>query len=189
MNRLLLLLGSLVGVSAALVVSPLAAHASPRVLTSPSMACNGGKGGRGGMSPKKDKNRRGKLKRLLYAVRAPCLLASWARPAVRHSKLLDSPLPAMPYAAQADSPENVEAILLSSQTEKLVMDMNWKVRKFAKHHIKKRAAQFEVEVPADFAGFGSPKQNMPKHLLSASIKERSPSHPAAVAALAKLRAA
>ena len=67
------------------------------------------------------------------------------------------------------------------------MKMNWKVRKHSKHHIKKRAAQFGVAVPESFAGFNSLKQKMPKHLLVPSVTEASPAHPAAVAALAKLR--
>jgi len=153
--RLLLLVLSLMGASA-LMMSPLAApvRGSQRVAVSPAMACNGGKGGKGGMAPKKDKERRGKLKALVQV---------------------------------ADSAENVKAVLLSSQTEGLVMKMNWKLRKFAQKKIAKRAAQFDVEVPADFAGFNLKKENTKKHLLTASVKERSAPHPAAVAALAKLR--
>ena len=63
-----------------------------------------------------------------------------------------------PFFAQADSAENVQAILFSSQTESLIMKMNWKLRKHAKHHLTKRAAQFGVEVPAAFAGFNEAKQ-------------------------------
>ena len=59
---------------------------------------------------------------------------------------------------QADSAENVNAILLSSQTEQLVMKMNWKLRKHAKHHITKRAAEFDVTVPEAFAGFNIKKE-------------------------------
>jgi len=130
---------------------------------SPSMACNGGKGGRGGKSPPKDKARRGKLKRLIYA---------------------------------ADSAEGVKSILLSSQTESMILKMNWKVRKTAKHHLTKRAAQFDVEVPSEFAGFhhlnpsgNGQKQMMKKHLLVPTVTEQSPRDAAAVAALANLRAA
>jgi len=57
--------------ASALVVSPLAAHASSsRVAASPYMACNGGKGGSGGMNPKLDKWRRGAFKKLVQAVSA-----------------------------------------------------------------------------------------------------------------------
>jgi len=108
------------------------------------------------MGPKKDKERRGKLKALLYV---------------------------------ADSAENVNAILFSSQTEQLILNMGWRLRKHAKYHIKKRAAQFDVEVPEAFAGFNAPKLSTPKHKLTATLTEPSPSNPAAVAALAKLRAA
>ena len=68
MRTLLLLALSFMGASA-LMVSPLAApaHAS-RVVIGPAMACNGGKGGSGGMAPKKDKERRGKLRRLIQVV-------------------------------------------------------------------------------------------------------------------------
>ena len=69
MFRLLCLFLTFMSASA-LVVSPLMApaQASQRAAVSPMMACNGGKGGKGGMSPPKDKKRRGMLKRLLYAV-------------------------------------------------------------------------------------------------------------------------
>jgi len=156
MRTLLLLALSFMGASA-LMVSPLAApaHAS-RVVIGPAMACNGGKGGSGGMAPKKDKERRGKLRRLIQV---------------------------------ADSAENVKAVLLSSQTESLVLKMNWKLRKFAQKKIAKRAAQFDVEVPAAFAGFDVKKENTKKSLLKPSLTERSPAHPGAVAALAKLRSA
>ena len=88
---------------------------------------------------------------------------------------------------QADSADGVNAILLSSQTEGLVMKMNWKLRRSAKHHIKKRAAQFDVAVPDAFAGFNSVKMNTPKHALAATVTTASPSNPAAVAALAKMK--
>merc|ERR1712032_1029772 len=131
-------------------------HSSQRVAASPSMACNGGKGGRGGMGPKKDKERRGKLKALIQV---------------------------------ADSTEYAKAVLLSSQTEQLILKMNWRLRRSAKHHVKKRAAQFDVDIPDGFAGFNSPKLSTKKHLLSPSINEKSPTSPLAAAALAKLRAA
>ena len=72
--KLLLVLLSLMGASA-LIAGPLAAQASSRTAVV-SMACNGGKGGQGGKSPPKDKERRGKLRRLLYVVRL--LLAALA---------------------------------------------------------------------------------------------------------------
>ena len=59
-------------------------------------------------------------------------------------------------SAQADSAENVKSILLSSQTEQMLLKMGWKFRKSAKHQLKKRAAQFDVTVPEEFAGFNSP---------------------------------
>ena len=89
--------------------------------------------------------------------------------------------------SQADSAENVKSILLSSQTEQLLLKMNWKVRHFAKGHIKKRAAQFDVDIPADFGAFNVLPRNSKRCNLKASVKEASPSNPAAAAALAKLR--
>merc|ERR1719331_1822408 len=150
MKLVLLLISS----ASALMVGPLAAptHAASRVAASPLMACNGGKGGSGGMAPKKDKMRKGKLKALIQA---------------------------------ADSAENVKSILLSSQTEQLLLKMNWKVRHFAKGHIKKRAAQFDVEIPEEFGAFNVLPRNAKRCNLVASVKEASPSNPAAVAALAK----
>lgn len=88
---------------------------------------------------------------------------------------------------QADSAENVNAILLSSQTEQLVMKMNWKLRKHAKHHITKRAAEFDVTVPEAFAGFNIKKENTKKHLLTASVTTPSPRSEAAAVALAKMK--
>ena len=77
MKLFLLLVASLASASA-LLVSPTtrAAVAAARVAASPAMACNGGKGGRGGKSPPKDKARRGKLRKLLYAVRARAALVA-----------------------------------------------------------------------------------------------------------------
>ena len=68
---LLLMIVAAFGSASALVMSPIGAR-SPvtRVAASPSMACNGGKGGRGGKSPPKDKARRGKVRRLVWVVRA-----------------------------------------------------------------------------------------------------------------------
>jgi len=117
------------------------------------MACNGGKGGSGGMGPPLDKGRRGQFKALVQA---------------------------------ADSADDVQAILLSSQTEQLIMKMNWKVRKYCKGHLKKRAAQFGVEVPPAFAGFNMKPLNMPKHKLVPYVTEESPVSLKAVEALAKL---
>ena len=65
--------------------------------------------------------------------------------------------------------------------------MNWKVRAHCRHHLTKRAAQFGVDVPAEFAGFNQVKANTPKSKLSPSIKEASPVHPGAVAALKKMK--
>mmetsp|Transcript_62531 Transcript_62531/g.165981 ORF Transcript_62531/g.165981 Transcript_62531/m.165981 type:complete len:138 (-) Transcript_62531:103-516(-) len=137
MQKLLLLIVSLMGASA-LVVGPLApAHVARAA--SPTMACNGGKGGKGGKTPPKDK---------------------WLfRPKV--NKLVQ----------EADSAEGVKDILLTASTEKLLLKMNWKYRRSAGHKIRKRAAQFGVEVPHEFAAFHVRPRNTPKHLLVPSIAE------------------
>ena len=89
---------------------------------------------------------------------------------------------------QADSAELVNDILLTSSTEQMLLKMNWKVRKSAMHHVKARAAEFDVDVPSAFAAMDSPKQSTSKHLLKASITEMTPMHPKAKAALANVRA-
>ena len=66
--------------------------------------------------------------------------------------------------------------------------MNWKVRNHCQMHLRKRAAQFGVDVPTDFAAFNVRPRNTKKSLLRPTIMEDSPSHPGAVAALAQLRA-
>ena len=66
------------------------------------------------------------------------------------------------------------------------MKMNWKVRKHCKLHLIKRATQFGVDVPADFAGFNVKPLNTPKHKLVPSVKGESPVSLKAVEALAKL---
>lgn len=91
--------------------------------------------------------------------------------------------------SQADSAEKVQGILLSSQTERLILKMNWKVRRHAKYHVLKRAAEFDVTVPENFAGFNAPKDSTPGHKLTPSITTPSAPHPDAVAALANMRAA
>ena len=88
----------------------------------------------------------------------------------------------------ADSAENVKGILLSSQTESMLLKMNWKVRKSVGLKLNKRAAEFGVEVPKDFGGLNPPKQSTSKFQLKPSITTPTPPHPAAVAALANLRA-
>ena len=88
----------------------------------------------------------------------------------------------------AQSAEDVNAILLSSQTESLMLDMNWKVRGSCHRQLRSRAAMFGVEVPTDFAAYNVRPRNTPKAKLVPTIKEASPAHPAAVAALSKLRA-
>ena len=65
--------------------------------------------------------------------------------------------------------------------------MNWKVRAASHRQLRKRAAQFEVEVPAAFGGYNVRPRNTPKSKLVPTITEKSPAHPDAVAALAKLR--
>merc|ERR1719440_964215 len=97
--KLLSVLAACLATASGLVVSPAAAPAqlaAQRAAASPTMACNGGKGGRGGKSPSKDKMRRGRLSALIQA---------------------------------ADSAENVKSILLSSQTEQILLKMGWKFRK------------------------------------------------------------
>jgi len=54
-------------------------------------------------------------------------------------------------ATQSDSAENVNAILLSSQTEHKVIKMNWKVRRMTRRRIEERAKEFGVEIPAGWA--------------------------------------
>lgn len=70
----------------------------------------------------------------------------------------------------------------------MLLKMNWKVRKSAMHHVKARAAQFDVDVPAAFAGMDCVKQSTKKHLLTASIKDFTPMHPKAKEALKDVRA-
>ena len=152
--KVVALVVALVSSASALLVSPLAAHASQRVPVSPAMACNGGKGGSGGMAPPKDKMRRGRLNALVQA---------------------------------ADDAEKVKAILLSSQTEDLLLKMNWKVRSTCHRHLRARATQFGVEVPAAFGAYNVRPRNTPKSALKPTVTEATPAHPAAVAALADLR--
>jgi SpoVK/Ycf46/Vps4 family AAA+-type ATPase len=87
----------------------------------------------------------------------------------------------------ADDAEKVKAILISSQTERLLLNMNWKVRSSMQRQLRKRAAQFGVEVPMDFAAYNVRPRNTPKKSLKPTITEESAPHPDAVAALAKLR--
>ena len=79
-------------------------------------------------------------------------------------------------------------ILLTSSTESILLKMNWKVRKSAMHHLKSRAAEFDVDVPAAFAGMDAAKQSTKKHLLTASITEMTPMHPKAKEAIKDVRA-
>jgi len=87
----------------------------------------------------------------------------------------------------ADDADKVKSILLSSQTEGLLLKMNWKVRNVCHRQLKKRAAQFGVEVPAAFGAANVRPRNTPKSKLVATVTEASAPHPDAVAALAKLR--
>jgi hypothetical protein len=161
---------SLIGGASALIASPMAAHATQqRVAASPMMACNGGKGGSGGEGPPLDKMRRGRVKALIQAVRglpsraSPCPAAG-----PRHRYRLDlftacwhpSPFPHPPdLSAQADDADKVKAILLSSQTERLLLNTNWKVRSNLNMHLRKRATQFGVEVPLEFGAFNVRPRN------------------------------
>lgn len=102
------------------------------------MACNGGKGGRGGKNPPKDK---------------------WLfRPKI--NKIVQ----------ESDSAEKVKEHLLSASTEKILLKMNWKYRMSAGVKIRKRAAQFGVEVPREFGSFHVRPRNTKKHLLVPSIQ-------------------
>ena len=95
----------------------------------------------------------------------------------------------LPFIAlQADSAEGVKEILLCPSTEHMLLKMNWKIRKGAAYKIKNRAAEFGVEVPADFGGFNSPKQSTSKHLLTASMGPYVPMPAAAAEAIKGLRA-
>merc|ERR1719454_2715557 len=47
---------------------------------------------------------------------------------------------------KCDTPELVKDVLLSSETEQLLIKMNWRVRHSMHVRIKKRAAQFGVEI-------------------------------------------
>ena len=83
--KLLVSVLALFGSASALVVGTAGTSASQRVAMSPMMACNGGKGGRGGMAPPKDKMRRGRVKALIQA----CVTAKYrlARPYTAYFKL------------------------------------------------------------------------------------------------------
>ena len=170
---------SLVGGASALIASPMAAHATQqRVAVSPMMACNGGKGGSGGEGPPLDKMRRGRVGALIQAVRglpsraSPCPLADPYLPrrldlftACGHA----SPSPHPPHlisataapdlSPQADDADKVKAILLSSQTERLLLNTNWKVRSNLNMRLRKRATQFGVEVPLEFGAFNVRPRN------------------------------
>lgn len=171
---------SLVGGASALIASPMAAHATQRrVAASPMMACNGGKGGSGGEGPPLDKMRRGRVKALIQAVRglpsraSPCPLADPHLPlALTCSPSVDThaPPPAhptflrrhrstRPLSPQADDADKIKAILLSSQTERLLLNTNWKVRSNLNMHLRKRATQFGVEVPMEFGAFNIRPRN------------------------------
>ena len=167
------------------------------------------------MSPKKDKMRRGRMAALIQAVRLPtrprgCPHVPDLHAASCHAMLLP-PARNIPIfvrvlvhawlckrlqpptraclllLVQADSEEKVKAILLSSQTEGILLKMNWKVRSTAQRHLRNRAAQFSVDVPANFGAYDVRPRNTPKAMLVPSITEASSPHPAAVAALADLR--
>ena len=84
---MLVVLVALVAQSSALMAGTVVPRVMQRAAT-PQMACNGGKGGRGGEGPPLDKMRRGKMGALIQA---------------------------------ADSAEKVKAILLSSQTEQILL--------------------------------------------------------------------
>mmetsp|Transcript_41597 Transcript_41597/g.138341 ORF Transcript_41597/g.138341 Transcript_41597/m.138341 type:complete len:138 (+) Transcript_41597:39-452(+) len=70
---------------------------------------------------------------------------------------------------RADSAENVKSVLLTAQTEAMLLKMNWKYRRAAAHQVRKRAAQFGVEVPGNFAAFNVRPRNAKKHLLVPSM--------------------
>ena len=71
-----------------------------------------------------------------------------------------SPLTALP---QADDADKVKAILLSQQTERLLLNTNWKVRSNLNHHLRKRASQFGVDVPPEFGAYNVRPRNTCAH--------------------------
>merc|ERR1712204_95111 len=79
----------------------------------------------------------------------------------------------------ADDADKVKAILLSSQTERLLLNTNWKVRSNLNMHLRKRAIEF--------GAFNVRPRNTPKAQLKPTVLTESAPHPDAVAALAKLR--
>ena len=87
----------------------------------------------------------------------------------------------------ADDADKVKAILLSAQTERLLLNTNWKVRSNLNMHLRKRATQFGVDVPPEYGAYNVRPRNTNKKLLKPSVTADTPPHPDAVAALAKLR--
>merc|ERR1719272_512384 len=81
----------------------------------------------------------------------------------------------------ADDADKVKAILLSSQTERLLLNTNLNM------HLRKRATQFGVEVPMEFGAFNIRPRNTPKAQLKPTVLTETAPHPDAVAALARLR--
>ena len=71
-----------------------------------------------------------------------------------------SPLTAL---RQADDADKVKAILLSAQTERLLLNTNWKVRSNLNMHLRKRAAQFGVDVPPEYGAYNVRPRNTCAH--------------------------
>ena len=139
-KKLVLLLAAYLAGASALVMSPAAHALAPQhVAASPTMACNGGKGGKGGKTPPKDKTVfRPKLNELIQKVRPPVLRSHGQLAPVARSICVPYPAARL---CQSDSAENVKEILLSASTEKMLLKMNWKYRRSAGHQVRKRAAQ------------------------------------------------
>lgn len=70
-------------------------------------------------------------------------------------------------ASQSDSAENVNAILLSSQTEHKVIKMNWKVRRMTRRRIEERAKEFGVEIPDGWGALDVKIENTLQYKLKA----------------------
>jgi len=71
--------------------------------------------------------------------------------------------------AKADSAESFKSLVLTPTTESILLKMNWKTRMSMQYPIKRRAAEFGVEVPASFASWQLRPRNTPPHKLTTSF--------------------
>ena len=81
-------------------------------------------------------------------------------PAATHLGRLGHPLTSL---RQADDADKVKAILLSAQTERLLLNTNWKVRSNLNMHLRKRASQFGVDVPPEYGAYNVRPRNTCAH--------------------------